>query len=130
MWTKWIPAKVNCFVWCVSLNRVLVKVNLLARGVVISLPGCPLCSIDDEDVGHLFFKCRVAQNKSSFSNIRTSMECLVDGIKVQAFTWITYRGKKITTIWDNWIIMFGVETILVFSICNCCPWVEASGPLA
>ncbi|KAD3640900.1 hypothetical protein E3N88_30123 [Mikania micrantha] len=159
LWTNWIPAKVNCFVWRVSLNRVPVKVNLLARGVVISSSGCPVCSIDDEDVDHLFFQCRVAQelwrriswwasidftchgsilgilrdltndnaggwrkkvkmvivfptiweiwncrNKRSFSNIRTSMECLVDGIKVQAFTWLTYRGKKITTIWDNWIV--------------------------
>ncbi|KAD7117550.1 hypothetical protein E3N88_04818 [Mikania micrantha] len=159
MWLKWVPAKVNSFVWRVSLNRVPVRVNLLARGVTIPTSGCPLCSNDDEDVDHLFFNCPVAQetwrriswwldfdftshgsiynmlsflindnvrgwkwkvkmvvafatiweiwncrNKRIFSNTRAPMDCLVDEIKVQAFTWITHRGKKITTIWDKWMI--------------------------
>ncbi|KAD4178488.1 hypothetical protein E3N88_27079 [Mikania micrantha] len=159
MWLKWVPAKVNSFVWRVSLNRVPVRVNLLARGVNIPTSGCPLCSNDDEDVDHLFFNCPVAQetwrriswwldfdftshgsiynmlsflindnvrgwkwkvkmvvafatiweiwncrNKRIFSNTRAPMDCLVDEIKLQAFTWITHRGKKITTIWDKWMI--------------------------
>ncbi|XP_057420852.1 uncharacterized protein LOC130714892 [Lotus japonicus] len=43
--------------WKVLLNRIQTRDNLLRRQVPIPDPRCPLCSVDDESVGHLFSSC-------------------------------------------------------------------------
>ncbi|KAD7116693.1 hypothetical protein E3N88_03961 [Mikania micrantha] len=73
-------------------------------------PWGAIVKTEDEDEDHLFFRCPVAKetwkriswNKWAFTNTRTSMEHLVDAIKVQVFTWVIHIGRKIATVWDKW----------------------------
>ncbi|KAD4180076.1 hypothetical protein E3N88_28667 [Mikania micrantha] len=60
-WLKWVPPKVLCLVWRLSLNRVPVLVNLGSRGIQLQSLRCPLCLLEDEDEEHLFFRCPLAQ---------------------------------------------------------------------
>lgn len=69
-WDGWAPLKVNCFVWCLCLNRILVADNLLVRGVTLPSYLCPLCGIEQEDVDHLFFKCSFAKKKFRAGSVR------------------------------------------------------------
>lgn len=60
-WVNWIPLKVNCFVWRLSLDRVPVAANLLQKGVVLNSDRCPLCRSDIETTDHVFFGCSFAK---------------------------------------------------------------------
>ncbi|KAD2804409.1 hypothetical protein E3N88_37786 [Mikania micrantha] len=138
-------------------DEIVIEVNLMVRGISLPSSSCPMCTLEDEDEDHLFFRCPVAKetwrriswwanndfvcqgsihnilsslgndnevgrknkikmvivfatiweiwtcrNKWAFKSTRTSMEYLLDAIKVQAFTWVTHRGRKIATVWDKW----------------------------
>ncbi|KAD7479911.1 hypothetical protein E3N88_03047 [Mikania micrantha] len=158
-WLKWVPPKVLCFVWKVSLDRIPVMVNLNSRGINVQSLRCSLCLVEDEDGEHLLFRCRIAQevwrriswwasidfvysgsiqnilcslrdgsevglkrkikmllaaltiwclwlcrNNWCFHRIRKSIDCLVEDVKLQAFTWAEQRGNKISTDWEKWVV--------------------------
>ena len=56
-WNKWLPPRVNCFVWRLLLNRIPTRVNLHSRGLNIPSEVCPLCVSNVETVEHLFLSC-------------------------------------------------------------------------
>jgi hypothetical protein len=49
--------KVKVFVWQFAHNSLPVKRNIAKRGVKLDTL-CPMCQRFDEDIGHLFFKCK------------------------------------------------------------------------
>ncbi|KAG4912645.1 hypothetical protein JHK86_053078 [Glycine max] len=57
------PSNIATFGWKLILNRIQTRSNLKKRNVV--LPGdqylCPLCSLEEETVQHLFFECNFAR---------------------------------------------------------------------
>jgi len=58
VWLKVVPLKISLFVWCMLLNRILTKDNLLKRGAInnnncLCLGGCGV----NEDRHNLFVKC-------------------------------------------------------------------------
>ena len=56
-WNKWLPPRVNCFVWRLLLKRIPTKPNLLARGVELPSDFCSLCNGEKEAEIHLFYNC-------------------------------------------------------------------------
>nr|GEU77497.1 RNA-directed DNA polymerase, eukaryota [Tanacetum cinerariifolium] len=56
-WVKYIPIKVNIFVWKLFLDHLPTRDNLLHRGVLVPNALFPICSFAQEDSSHLFFSC-------------------------------------------------------------------------
>nr|GEW47367.1 RNA-directed DNA polymerase, eukaryota [Tanacetum cinerariifolium] len=56
-WVKYIPIKVNIFVWKLFLDRLPTRDNMLHRGVLVPNSLFPTCSSAQEDSSHLFFSC-------------------------------------------------------------------------
>ncbi|KAL8258019.1 hypothetical protein R6Q59_030060 [Mikania micrantha] len=44
----------------------------------------------------------LCKNNWNFKRIRRSIDCLVDEIKLQTFTWAEQRGSKISSDWEKW----------------------------
>ncbi|XP_076927910.1 uncharacterized protein LOC143591643 [Bidens hawaiensis] len=42
-WDRWLPIKVNCFIWRLMKYRIPVAVNLISRGMVSVSPECHTC---------------------------------------------------------------------------------------
>nr|KAJ0214733.1 hypothetical protein LSAT_V11C400217060 [Lactuca sativa] len=36
-WVNWVPVKINCFVWQLIFNKIMVSINLVIRGIVLNL---------------------------------------------------------------------------------------------
>ncbi|GKA96706.1 RNA-directed DNA polymerase, eukaryota [Tanacetum coccineum] len=60
-WVKFIPIKVNIFVWRARLDRLPTRCNLSDRGVPLNSMLCPLCGSENEDSPHVFFRCELAK---------------------------------------------------------------------
>ncbi|GKA77741.1 RNA-directed DNA polymerase, eukaryota [Tanacetum coccineum] len=60
-WIKYIPIKVNIFAWRARQDCLPTRVNLIRRGITIESSLCPVCSVCEEDVCHIFFRCDLAQ---------------------------------------------------------------------
>ncbi|GJY49892.1 RNA-directed DNA polymerase, eukaryota, reverse transcriptase zinc-binding domain protein [Tanacetum coccineum] len=61
-WWKILPRKVNVFVWLLTLDRLLTRLNLSLRGLEIPSILCPMCYNGVESVDHVFFGCELASN--------------------------------------------------------------------
>ena len=60
-WNKWVPKKVNIFVWRLMRNGIPTKVNLFGRGVDVNSYRCNLCKHGIDDISHLFVNCELAK---------------------------------------------------------------------
>ncbi|GJS14990.1 RNA-directed DNA polymerase, eukaryota [Tanacetum coccineum] len=60
-WVKYIPIKIIVFAWCVRLNRLSTRSNLIRRRVVLESLLCPMCGLIPEDIHHVIFRCDIAQ---------------------------------------------------------------------
>ncbi|XP_022014824.1 uncharacterized protein LOC110914332 [Helianthus annuus] len=60
-WNKWVPPKVNLFVWRDAKNRIPAKYELVRRGVALENETCSRCGAEEESVEHLLFKCVIAR---------------------------------------------------------------------
>ena len=60
-WIKYIPIKVNVFVWRARRDCLPTRVNLIRRGITLESCLCPLCHSEEEDINHVLFRCEVAQ---------------------------------------------------------------------
>ncbi|KAM0043381.1 putative reverse transcriptase zinc-binding domain-containing protein [Helianthus debilis subsp. tardiflorus] len=60
-WNRWVPPKINLFVWRAIKNRIPVKVELKRRGIVIDDQICSRCGKEDESAEHLLLKCVLAR---------------------------------------------------------------------
>ena len=58
LWKLKIPPKAAVFTWRLLQDRLPTRANLLRRNVIIQDIVCPLCGLDQEEVGHLFFNCK------------------------------------------------------------------------
>ena len=86
-WNKWLPSKVNCFVWRLLLNRIPTRSNLCARGIALPSELCPVCGVVEESVDHLFYSCPLVKEiwkwMASWCNIElghyASLELAITG---------------------------------------------------
>lgn len=60
-WSKWIPNKVNIFIWKLFRRRVAVKEVLSKMGIVQHSNVCEVCKQEVESIKHVFIKCPIAQ---------------------------------------------------------------------
>ena len=59
-WCRWVPRKVNIFIWRLLLERIPTRIALKDRGMEIDNLKCSICGLADENVFHLFGECVVA----------------------------------------------------------------------
>nr|GEU90471.1 hypothetical protein [Tanacetum cinerariifolium] len=57
VWDKFLPQKVNIFLWRLSLDRLLHHLNLSSRGLDIPTISCSSCNGNVESADHVFFEC-------------------------------------------------------------------------
>nr|GEW69158.1 RNA-directed DNA polymerase, eukaryota, reverse transcriptase zinc-binding domain protein [Tanacetum cinerariifolium] len=60
-WVKFIPIKINIFVWRARRDCLPTRYNLVRRGVFIDSNACPICDAYEEDIHHILFQCDLAQ---------------------------------------------------------------------
>ncbi|GJV77012.1 RNA-directed DNA polymerase, eukaryota [Tanacetum coccineum] len=125
-WVKYVPIKINVFVWRARLDRLPTRVNLDRRGVIIDSVLCPLCGAVSEDISHVLFRCDLAsrifrricrwweldsQDLSSFadwdvwfSSIRrpSKSKVLLEGVFFVAWWYICNRCTAVLS-WENWL---------------------------
>nr|KAJ0198185.1 hypothetical protein LSAT_V11C700344400 [Lactuca sativa] len=59
-WSKWIPNKVNCFVWRARIDRIPSACALIRRGVKIQDETCSVCISGSETADHMLVTCPFA----------------------------------------------------------------------
>ncbi|GJU93195.1 RNA-directed DNA polymerase, eukaryota, reverse transcriptase zinc-binding domain protein [Tanacetum coccineum] len=59
-WSKFLPRRINVFMWRLALDRLPHRFNLSRRGFDIDSILCPLCSRAAETKDHLFSFCEIA----------------------------------------------------------------------
>ncbi|XP_076884608.1 uncharacterized protein LOC143533847 [Bidens hawaiensis] len=57
-WLKWLPIKINCFIWRLLLDRIATKCALNTRGINVGELGCAVCDTEPETAQHLFMHCK------------------------------------------------------------------------
>ncbi|KAK1428139.1 hypothetical protein QVD17_16967 [Tagetes erecta] len=113
LWLRWVPLKVRSFVWRLYQGRVPVASNLITRGVNIPTVACQLCTLESEDVDHLFIHCPVSSQlwkmTSTWLGFPLDAEISIQSVcsKVYNYNGTSLR-RKITslitysTIWTIW----------------------------
>nr|GFA01391.1 RNA-directed DNA polymerase, eukaryota [Tanacetum cinerariifolium] len=51
-WVKYIPIKINVFVWRAQRDFLPTRVNLSRRGILLESSSCPLCLSSEENIHH------------------------------------------------------------------------------
>ncbi|KAL4563259.1 hypothetical protein LXL04_027299 [Taraxacum kok-saghyz] len=60
LWSRFLPIKINIFVWRVALNRLPTRCNLVSKGIDLETVLCPVCQMEVESLAHILFQCEVA----------------------------------------------------------------------
>ncbi|GKB99957.1 RNA-directed DNA polymerase, eukaryota [Tanacetum coccineum] len=60
-WVKYIPIKINIFIWRARLDRLPTRSNLTNRGVVLDSLLCSICGSVPEDASHFLFQCGLSK---------------------------------------------------------------------
>nr|GEW80401.1 RNA-directed DNA polymerase, eukaryota [Tanacetum cinerariifolium] len=61
-WVKYIPIKINVFVWRARRDFLPTRVNLSRRGILLESSSCPLCLSSEENINHVLFGCGLVEN--------------------------------------------------------------------
>ncbi|GJR22980.1 RNA-directed DNA polymerase, eukaryota [Tanacetum coccineum] len=61
-WMKYVPIKINIFVWRARRDCLPTRVNLMRRGVVMESTDCPICGLVEEDAHHILLQCDLAHS--------------------------------------------------------------------
>ncbi|XP_071694335.1 uncharacterized protein [Rutidosis leptorrhynchoides] len=73
IWFKFLPRKVNVFLWRFRLDALPTRWNLSARGIELPTVVCPVCNNGVESKDHLFFTCEVASDL--WRKVRLWLDC-------------------------------------------------------
>nr|GEY27011.1 RNA-directed DNA polymerase, eukaryota [Tanacetum cinerariifolium] len=61
-WVKYIPIKINVFVWRARRDFLPTRVNLSRRGILLESSSCPLCLSMEENIHQVLFGCGLAES--------------------------------------------------------------------
>nr|GEV48074.1 RNA-directed DNA polymerase, eukaryota [Tanacetum cinerariifolium] len=61
-WVKYIPIKINVFVWRARRDFLPTRVNLSRRGILLESSSCPLCLSSKENIHHVLFGYDLVEN--------------------------------------------------------------------
>ncbi|XP_071718074.1 uncharacterized protein [Rutidosis leptorrhynchoides] len=119
LWFKFVPRKLNIFLWRFRLNSLPVRWNLSAKGIEINSVVCPVCANGVETMNHLFFGCNFALevwlklrlwldcSMPSFSSWDTFIVWL-EGVQLSALNKNRIVAAVITLLWAIWRFRNGV----------------------
>nr|GEU68220.1 RNA-directed DNA polymerase, eukaryota [Tanacetum cinerariifolium] len=94
-WNRFIPNKVNVFIWRLMLNKLPTRVNLDMRDIDVGSLLCPICLEDLETVNHIIFSCNMAKDLWSLFAKRWEIDIPVCANAMEWFEWL--GGLAITT---------------------------------
>ncbi|XP_040869516.1 uncharacterized protein [Glycine max] len=61
LWSIKVPSKIAIFAWRLIRDRLPTRHKLQRRQVQVADTSCPLCRVEEENAGHLFFHCSKIQ---------------------------------------------------------------------
>nr|GEW15411.1 RNA-directed DNA polymerase, eukaryota [Tanacetum cinerariifolium] len=61
-WMKYVPIKINIFVWRARRDCLPSRENLMRRGVVMESTDCSIYCLVEEDVHHILLQCNLAHS--------------------------------------------------------------------
>ncbi|XP_071709083.1 uncharacterized protein [Rutidosis leptorrhynchoides] len=126
-WFKFLPRKVNIFLWRLRLDALPVRWNLSAKDVDISSIVCPRCLNGIETHDHLFFGCEFAGalwhklhvwlncGMIAFTSWDTFIAWL-EGVNLSTIDKKCTIATVVTTLWSIWRFRNGIVFNNVF--CN------------
>ncbi|GJV70260.1 RNA-directed DNA polymerase, eukaryota [Tanacetum coccineum] len=59
-WNRFLPKKVNIFIWRVLRDRLPTRWNLSWRGIDMDSLSCPTCDVSVETIDHILWFCSLA----------------------------------------------------------------------
>lgn len=59
-WNKWVPKKINIFIWRALQDRLPTCLQLAIRGAPLQMVGCQSCNCPVESLDHRLVECRAA----------------------------------------------------------------------
>ncbi|XP_040863163.1 uncharacterized protein [Glycine max] len=86
LWKLKIPPKAAVFTWRLLKDRLPTRANLIRGNVIIQDTVCPLCGLEQEEVGHLFFNCK-----------------RIVGLWWESMTWVQAQGPLPTSPVDHFL---------------------------
>ncbi|KAH1241592.1 putative ribonuclease H protein [Glycine max] len=86
LWKLKIPPKAAVFTWRLLKGRLPTRANLIRGNVIIQDTVCPLCGLEQEEVGHLFFNCK-----------------RIVGLWWESMTWVQAQGPLPTSPVDHFL---------------------------
>ncbi|XP_071727297.1 uncharacterized protein [Rutidosis leptorrhynchoides] len=112
-WFKFLPRKVNVFLWRFRLNCLPVRWNLSAKGIDIDSVVCPACDNGVETSRHIFFECIFATE--IWRKIRIWLDCgmaplvswdsfisWLEGVRIQVSSKNRIIAVVVTSLWALW----------------------------
>ncbi|XP_071727405.1 uncharacterized protein [Rutidosis leptorrhynchoides] len=113
LWFKFLPRKVNVFLWRFRLDCLPVRWNLSAKGIYIDSVVCPSCDNGVETSKHIFFECILATE--IWRKIRIWLNCglppldswdsfisWLEGVRLQASSKNRIIAVVVTSLWALW----------------------------
>nr|GEV01833.1 cysteine-rich receptor-like protein kinase 10 [Tanacetum cinerariifolium] len=113
-WNRFIPIKVNVFLWRLMLNRLPTMVNLDMKDIHVGSILCHICREDVETINHVFFSCKLAKKLWFMLASWWDIDILVCANFSEWVVWLTslHVSNKSRSIID------GVGETLMWSIWN------------
>ncbi|XP_071713251.1 uncharacterized protein [Rutidosis leptorrhynchoides] len=126
VWFKFLPRKVNVFLWRLRLDSLPARWNLFAKGIEINSIVCPVCSNGVETRDHLFFDCEMALDLWHKIGIwlDCDMPCFsswdsfmawIEGVRLQVSSKNRIIAVVVSMLWAIWHFRNGI----VFSNAFC-----------
>nr|GEY64202.1 RNA-directed DNA polymerase, eukaryota, reverse transcriptase zinc-binding domain protein [Tanacetum cinerariifolium] len=98
VWDKFLPRKVNIFLWRLSLDRLPHRLNLSSRGLDIPTISCSSCNGNVESADHVFFECDLVKESwclvRKWCDISIPMFASYDTWNSWFFTWQATKAKS------------------------------------
>ncbi|XP_071712806.1 uncharacterized protein [Rutidosis leptorrhynchoides] len=129
LWFKFVPRKINIFLWRLRLDSLPLRWNLSARGIDANSIVCPICSNGREIRDHLFFDCSVSTalwakvciwlncNMPSFQSWDYFISW-IDGSRLSHINKDRIKAVVITLFWVLWRFRNGI--VFNDTFCNRC----------
>ncbi|XP_071720759.1 uncharacterized protein [Rutidosis leptorrhynchoides] len=126
-WFKFVPRKVNVFLWRFRLDSLPVRWLISAKGIDIHSIVCPVCNNGVETRDHLFFGCTLALDL--WRRLRMWLNCAmpifsswdtfivwIEGVHLSSIQKKRVTASVVTLLWAMWRYRNGVVFNDVF--CN------------
>nr|GEZ09502.1 RNA-directed DNA polymerase, eukaryota, reverse transcriptase zinc-binding domain protein [Tanacetum cinerariifolium] len=111
-WNRYIPIKVNVFLWRLVLNKLPTSVNLDRKEIDVDSVLCPICCVDVETVNPVFFSCEMAKDLWALMARRWELDIPICSNFMEWCSWIdsSHLSSKAK------LVLEGVAGSLLWSI--------------